>query len=590
MKKIISFLIVLILIFSTFSLSFAEVLKDETIYVNLDYNGSPRDIRAVNRIHGESQEEYYIDYGEYKEVKPLVNNIDPIIEKDSIKWPLENLKAGDIYYEARLNKELSMKIDMKYFLDGQEIPGQELAGKSGNFKIEITIEDENNLTTQIQLPLDLDVFSDIKVDGGVISVVGKTMTVAFNSMPIGDVKEEYFSLEAKAENIELEPMTIASTNSKIELPDDLADFSSGIDEMADAFDEIEKGSKDLNKGTKDLKDGSQALSDGIGDFSTGFNKLSRNTGGITQGLNQFNSGFKTLNVEVGGLVSGVGELNKGFKQAVGQGSGIGEGLSGLKEGATQLDGGLKDLNVGLAEVNEGHGQLVGAAQAVADIVEQLGATQDPEVKFLVDGLVNGLIAEGEGIGELSVGLDKSSKGLSGITEAINEIDRGYNEYNVGLNQILGGYTELGKQLQPMPGQLTEMYNGHLELTNGVNSLFGGLDSMDGGISEINKNTKELPSNVGKLADGQESLTEGISKLNKEGMGKIKEAADEFANLNQDDEDEYTSFIDSRNKNNSTFQFIMQTPAVKVEKAKEVVKVEEIEDKNFFQRILDLFRN
>lgn len=580
---------VLSIIFSAFSLGFAEVLKDETIYVNLDNDGSPRDIRTVNRIHGESQEEYYIDYGEYEQVKPLVNNIDPIIEKDMIKWPLDNLKAGDIYYQAKLNKDLPMKIDIKYFLDGQEIQGQELAGKSGNFKIEITIEDENNLTTQIQLPLDLDIFSDIKVEGGVISVVGKTMTVAFNSMPIGDAKEECFSLEAKAKNIELAPMTIASTNSKIELPDDLIDFSSGIDEMAEAFDELEKGSQELNKGTRDLRDGSQALSQGIGEFYSGFNKLNKNTGGISKGLNDFNQGFKLLNDNVDGLIDGVGDLNDGFKQAIDGASGIGPGLSGLKEGTTQLDSGLKDLNTGLAELNEGHEQLVGAAQAVAGIVEQLGATQDPEVKLLVDGLVNGLIAEGQGIGELSGGLDQSSKGLSGIAEGVNEVDIGFKEYNEGLNQILGGYTDLEKQLQPMPTQLTEMYKGHLELTDGINSLFGGLDSMDGGISEINKNTEDLPSNVGKLTEGQESLTQGISKLNKEGMGKIKEAADEFANLNEDDEDEYTSFIDSRNKNNSTFQFVMQTPAIKVEKPEDIAKVEGKQDKNFIQRILDLFR-
>ena len=64
MKKLLSILIVLTLILSTFSLSFAEVLKDETIYVNLDYNGSAQNIKVVNRIYGESNEKYYIDYGE----------------------------------------------------------------------------------------------------------------------------------------------------------------------------------------------------------------------------------------------------------------------------------------------------------------------------------------------------------------------------------------------------------------------------------------------------------------------------------------------------------------------------------------------
>ncbi len=51
-----------------------------------------------------------------------------------------------------------MKIKIKYFLDNKEILGEDLAGKSGNLKINISIEDSSDLTTQIQLPLSLDMF------------------------------------------------------------------------------------------------------------------------------------------------------------------------------------------------------------------------------------------------------------------------------------------------------------------------------------------------------------------------------------------------------------------------------------------------
>ncbi|NMA86016.1 MAG: hypothetical protein GX968_01685, partial [Tissierellia bacterium] len=146
MRKILSILIILGLILSTFTLSFAEVLKDETIYVNLDHSGTTRDIKVVNRIYGESNEKYYLDYGEYENIVPLVD-IEPIVEEGKIKWPLEHLKDKDIYYEANIDKELPIKIDMKYFLDGKEILGDELAGKSGNLKINISIENESNLTT-----------------------------------------------------------------------------------------------------------------------------------------------------------------------------------------------------------------------------------------------------------------------------------------------------------------------------------------------------------------------------------------------------------------------------------------------------------
>ena len=558
---------------STFTLGFAEVLKDETIYVNLDHNGNSKDIKVVNRIYGESNDEYYIDYGEYENIKPLVD-IKPIIEKDKIKWPLENIKDKDIYYEANINNELPMKIDIKYFLDGEEVSGKNLAGQSGNLKIDISIENESNLTTQIQIPLNLDIFSNIKVENGTVSVVGKTMTVVFTHLPIGNGK---FSLEAKGENIELESIFISSTNSKIPLGD-LEDFTSGIDEMAKAFNELEKGSKELNKGTISLKDGLKALASGIGEFYSGFNQLNNKTKEISNGFSQFNLGFKTLNINMGDLVNGIGELNYGFKTIAEEGNGINDGLFQLKEGASSLDDGAKELNNGLSTLNSNHKQLVELAQSLQD-------SQDPRVKALVEGV----IGEGVAIENLSNGLNESYKGINAISENSNKLYLGYSEYNKGLNEVFGGYSELNERLQPLPKELENMYNGHTQLTEGLDTIFEGLNSMDNGISEINNNTKVLPDKVGELADGQDELTKGISKINNEGMDKIKDTIEIFTEDGEDEKDNYTSFVDSRNGDNSTCQFIMKTPAIKVANPKREVKVEEKNNKSFFHRFLDLFR-
>jgi X-X-X-Leu-X-X-Gly heptad repeat protein len=574
LKKFLSFLIILSLILSTFSLSFAEILKDETIYVNLDHNGNAKDIKVVNRIYGESNDKYYVDYGEYEDIEPLAD-IKPIVEKDKIKWPLQNLKGQDIYYEANIDKELPMKIDIRYFLDGKEILGEELAGKSGNLKIDISIENGNNLTTQIQIPLNLDIFSNIKVENGTVSVVGKTMTVVYTHLPIGNGK---FSLEARGENIELESMFISSTNSKMPLSGDLEDFSSGIDEMAKAFDKLEKGSKELNKGTISLKDGLKALASGIGEFYSGFNQINNKTKEISNGFNQFNSGFKILKINMGDLVEGIGGLNYGFKPIVEESNNIEDGMFQLKEGTANLDNGVKELNNGLISLNSNHKQLVELAQSLQD-------SQDPRVKALAEGM----IGEGVAIENLSNGLNESYKGINAISENSNRLYLGYSEYNKGLNEVFGGYSKLNEKLQPMPKELENMYSGHVQLTEGLDAVFEGLDSMDNGISDINNNTKILPDKVGKLAEGQEDLTKGISKLNNEGIDKIKDTVEIFTENGGDKEDNYTSFVDNRNGNNSTCQFIMKTPAIKIENPKNEVKIVEKNNKSFLERLLDLFR-
>ncbi len=73
------------------------------------------------------------------------------------------------------------------------------------------------------------------------------------------------------------------------------------------------------------------------------------------------------------------------------------------------------------------------------------------------------------------------------------------------------------------------------------------------------------------------------------MDKIKDTNEIFTENGEDNKDNYTSFVDSRNGNNSTCQFIMKTPAIKIENPKREVKIEEKNNKGFLERFLDLFR-
>ncbi len=168
------------------------------------------------------------------------------------------------------------------------------------------------------------------------------------------------------------------------------------------------------------------------------------------------------------------------------------------------------------------------------------------------------------IENLSNGLNESYKGLQAISENSNKLYLGYSDYHKGLNEVFSGYNELNQKLQPLPKELENMYNGHIQLVGGLDTLFQGLNSMDSGISEINNNTKALPNKVGELAEGgQEELTKGMSKLNNEGMIKIKDTIEIFTrNGGENEKENYTSFVDSGNGNNSTCQFIMKTPAIK----------------------------
>ena len=144
---------------------------------------------------------------------------------------------------------------------------------------------------------------------------------------------------------------------------------------------------------------------------------------------------------------------------------------------------------------------------------------------------------------------------------------------------------------PLPGEIDNMLQGHTQLTNGLEPLFQGISAIDNGLNEISTKTQAFPSEVQKLTDGQSEISKGLEKLNDEGFKKIKSSMDELLDLQDStDSKEYSSFVDNENNKDSTVQFIMKTPSIKLDEKMKNNNIETpIIKKNFIQRFLDLFR-
>lgn len=583
MKRLLSLVIVGFLLIAFTHVGYADVVKNETVYVSLKHDGSTEKITIVNHLSGSSNEEYFIDYGKYDLFQNLTKDVEPIIDSSKIKWPTKALNDGDIYYEGTLKKELPIKLNIKYFLDGKEIYAPELAGKTGKIKILISIKDSPYLTTQIQVPLSLNVFSNIHAPSGVTSVVGKTMTVVFNHLPMGD--EEYM-IEADGKNIELESIIISGTTSKINLPDNLGDgvnqLTNGIDQMSEATEKLYNGSVELNNGTNSLVKGLQSLKDGISKLSSGSKEIDNNSKIITKGFLDFNYGLLELKDNLIGFTKGVNDINTGLTTLNQQGNNMNLGLASLSGGITELKNGLDGLSGGLSQLNAGHGQLV-------ELAKSLSSSSDPKVRALAEGVIK----EGISITALSQGANETATGMDSLSQSTKELSEGFKQFSSGLDAAAKGFDQMNEGLKPLPKELDMVIAGHTQLTDGLTPLFAGISGISEGLGTLSNDTKALPQEVEKLAEGQGSISEGLRKLNDDGFSKIKSSLKDFSALEGNgDKEEYRSFVDNEKNLNSTVQFIMKTSPVKIDKDKvpsnpptstTVVK------KNLFQRLLDLFR-
>lgn len=582
MKRLLSLIIIAFMIISFTTVGYADVLKNETIYVNLKYDGSTDNIKVVNHISGSTSEEYFTDYGKYTDFQVLVDGVLPMVEGNSIKWPTNTLKERDIYYEGTIDKPLPIKMNIKYFLDGKEIKGEDLGGKSGKLKIVVSIKDSKDLTTQIQIPLNLNVFSNIKAPSGVTSVVGKTMTVVFNHLPMGD---QEFILEADGKNIGLDSILIASTTSSMDLPDNISggigQLTKGIDDMSKATTKLHDGSVEINKGTNSLIDGLKSLSNGISKLFSGTKEINNNSKIIRKGFLDFNLGLLELKENIPNSVKGVNDLNNGLTTLNKEGNNVKLGLGALNSGTTELKQGIEGLSGGLTQLNTGHDQLVELAKSLAN-------SSDPRVKALAEGV----ISEGIAISSLTQGAKGSASGVATLAESTNQLYIGYEQFIGGLDNASKGFNQMNEEIKTLPQEIETMVSGHTQLTNGLTPLFDGISGINEGLSALSNETKSMPNEVQKLADGQKEISDGLSKLNEEGFTKIKSSINEFSSFDDSDKKaEYNSFVDNEKNKNSTVQFVMKTPPIKI---KEVVKditndIPLVVKKSIFQRFLDLFR-
>ena len=113
--------------------------KDEVIYVNLSPEGEAGAIYVVNS-YDLPAETTVTDYGNYHRVKNLTTTAPLTQEGKKITF---TAPAGKFYYQGELDSartgELPWRVAVRYFLDGKETPGQELAGTSGRLEMRVSL-------------------------------------------------------------------------------------------------------------------------------------------------------------------------------------------------------------------------------------------------------------------------------------------------------------------------------------------------------------------------------------------------------------------------------------------------------------------
>lgn len=162
--------------------------KNETVYVNLSSDGEVTSKVVTDWLHTDKAQTYIDDSTDLSDIKNIKSNIQPVKNKDgSYRW---NMETTDLYYRGKTDKDLPVNFNITYYLDGKQVEPDKIAGKKGQVKMVITVNNESKKTVKID-DKDATIYTPFIVAGGMILQEDKFTNVTVeNGKTIGDGTKE----------------------------------------------------------------------------------------------------------------------------------------------------------------------------------------------------------------------------------------------------------------------------------------------------------------------------------------------------------------------------------------------------------------
>ena len=632
MKKRISVLLALLLLAMPFTaFGEAEARRDETVYAALDPSGNVRSVEIIT--HRAPMKDEAVDYGKFTNFT-LLDGAKPEDKSGTLVWKKGTLDR-DTYYSVTSEKKPPVDIAITYALDGKKMPASEIAGKSGEFTISLSLG-KTDLMTQVSVVLPLERFSDIRTDG-MKSVVGKNTRVTVTHL---GTEEKTYEISGKTSAFALEPIQISATYAAFDLSGfgEIDELRDGVDTLTRAAGDLANGATRLSDGASELAGGSVALSSGMTSLVAGHHTLTEGFTPLMEGLTAYTDGVDKLVAKLKDFSATMEEKMKELKKLEELADALSEvnaGLGKVEMNLEKIVQGRKALGQGLAQYRTGlvkymkqmkdsggelwFMDLTNITTAVNPVLEttipeylqsqNLDQTQAIAISDHIKELVNKAIVTGANKTSdfLSAQAPALKKANDDLLNGLDEIIKRDQELTEGEEQLLAGLTKVRGGLSQITGavagisipkfenemdlsRLDELTEGGAKLREGLEKLHDGTVKFDNGLLKVSVGMDELSSGAVKLSSGVTELKDGIAKYYTSGMIPLRDGiAKAMEPLEDLGDKKKTSFLDEKNSVDSIV-YVFVTDAIEEPEVKEEAPVEEEEKPaTFWERLLNLFR-
>lgn len=379
-----------------------NVKKDETVYVNTKADGTVYKVNVTDWLHTDAPQVRVTDVSNLTDIKNVKSLTTPIEENGNLYWDMD---TTDLYYSGVTQQQPPVKFTIKYFLEGEEMTSEEIAGKNGNVKIQITAE--NTLKKKINVEgkeyeitcpmliaggtiMTEDTFSNIAIDHGSAISDGAKQIVFFAGVPGMDESLGLSDLDINLidESMYSDTYTITAYTEKFELGNlmfAVMPFSSvgtlGNGGLTDSIDSVKDVLTDIEKIETAMNglDVNKIIDLLYGDS----NKIENIMSAVSEASSLYNDNEKLLKV-LGGYMTdeNIAKLDKLITDL---------NNTDLESLASTLsDPALQKLLAMLPELSESISSVTALAQDLEDVMpifESLAQQMDdPEIKKSVENL------------------------------------------------------------------------------------------------------------------------------------------------------------------------------------------------------------
>lgn len=247
--------------------------KDETVYAKLGTDGSASHISAVEHLVNEEQANEIRDRSGLTNLENLNGFESFVVNGEEVVWAAN---GNDIYYSGETAKELPVKLEATYKLNGERKTPDEMLGQAGTVEIRLhftNLSKVDDLYTPFVVAVATTLTetqnSKVTVTNGEATSNGKTIAIAaaaapglYESLGLAELK----GLDEVVINYETKSFALndiyAVVTPEIFHRDDLKVFEQ-LDELHANVNTLGKSSQQLVQGSAELRDGLAKLQNGI---------------------------------------------------------------------------------------------------------------------------------------------------------------------------------------------------------------------------------------------------------------------------------------------------------------------------------------